>query len=355
MLVLLAGTTLTGCGLFDGGPRVEEALEYLPADSFDLQFSDRAAMAERLGLDDLDPRDLSDDDVDDYLETLHDEEDNAVAVTRLDKYVQTMRDAALNALDIEWEAHGSWGDPEDPDGTATVWKVADDFDFDELADELDEVGYRESSSGDLSVYSVDESAADEFGLVEGTYPAFVLPHLLLDEDEQVIATAQQADALDEIADVIADDADSLADDGGMDDLLGAAEDDPEYAWLALGATAGCRLDDRRLDPETRERYDRLGRPDGRALLISGEGAEVLLALQYGSEDEAEDDLEARAELVEEGIDGYTGRPFDDLGDFDLERDGDLVLVEEDFDGGARQAFIAETAGGPGACLAEGSR
>jgi hypothetical protein len=358
-LALAVSPALAGCGLLDGGSTVEDALEYLPADTFDVFFSDRAAMAERVGIDDIDPRDISDGDVEDYAEIVADEgTEDALAVTRLDAYYELMRDAPINAFDIEWEARATWGDDrDDPDGSATVWKVGDDLDFDYLADDLEDKGWERSGSDGRVLLSIDVNDPDTVsfdGLVGATYPAPVMANILLDEDEQVVAVAGTADALPDVAEVIADDADSLADDGGMDDLLDATDGDPEIARLVSGGPELCRDPDDRFLKQALAEYGDLGRPDARAFFVSGDDEPTArVALHFDSAEAAKDDLEVREELVDEGTDLLSRKPFTDLGDFELERDGDLVLIDEDYDGGTARALEAEVSGSsPGICLAE---
>lgn len=347
--------TLTGCALIDlvSGSTIEEAFEYLPANTFSVRFVDRAAMAEHLEVDDVDPRDLSDSDIDDFAEPQL-TEDAAVA-TAISGDADAMKDAPINDFDIEWEADARWGDdPARPAGSAYVWKVGDDVDFDDLAEDLEDKGYEKSLTSDLPIYSVDLSAADpETGLVGGVYP-LAMHTVLLAEGEQVVAAGHLAlDALGEVAEVIADDADSLADDGGMNDLLDPAEGDPVLALLRTGDV--CRDLGRPLPRRLLATYEDLGRPDARALFITvDDDPEVLLALKYPDEDAAEDDLELREALVEDGVEPRTRRSFDDLGVFELEHDGEFVLiVEENLDGGTSQAVQAEDdGGGPGFCVPE---
>lgn len=296
MGVALVLPALAGCGLLSGGSEVEESFEYLPADAAQVRFAVS-------GLDeDVDQSELS-------------------------SYTETLEDAPFNADAVEWEAAATWDD-----GAATVWKVDDDLDFGALADDLEEKGYTTSSAGTMQVYTVDLTAADVDGTVGGTYPVPLMLNVLLAEDEQIVAaTARGKAPLLDVAAVIADDEDSLADDGGFEDLLDAAEDDPDIAWLARDGDALC---------------------DGMVArgLFLAEEKDVRLVLQYDDEGAADDDLDARTELVEEGVDPITARPFDELGEFDLERDGDRIVVEEDWDGGPRVAFQAEQQrGGPGAC------
>lgn len=353
LLALVAGAapTLTACGLFDGGSPLEDAFEYLPADTYQVRFADRLAMAERLEVDDLDPRDVSESDFDDYVAALSDEDGTALADSELGQYLSLMRSAPLNGLDVEWEAFGSWGDPDgESRGAAYVWKVGDDVDFDALADDLEDKGYEKGGSGDLPMFANDISNADDHATFGGVYPSF-MQNVLLDEDEQVVVAAVSADSLADVADVIADDSDSLADDGGMDKLLDVADGGPELAWLTSGGPDVCAGADR-LPPQASKEYGDLGRPQARAFFVSGDDEpQALLALRYASEDAAKDDLAARQALVEEGSDAQTAQPFAALGDFDLEQDGRFVLIEEDFDAGPRAALAAEQNGaGPGICI-----
>jgi len=349
-LVVVAAPTLTGCGLWDRGSTVEEAFEYLPADTFSVRFSDRGAMAERLGVDDIDPRDASEATVDDYFEELSGDEAGAVATSELARWLRLMRDAPLNELDVEWQAVASWDGPDGARG-ATVWKVGDDVDFEALADDLVAKGYDESGSSDAPIYTAYESESAPVG---GVYPPWMVA-VLLDADEHVVVAAAPIATLRDIAEVIADDADSLADDGGMNDLVRAADDEPETAWLVTGSEA-CTADGAVLSETARDDYDDLGRPEGRALFTHGESRSARLALQFDDESEAEDDLEARQRLIDDGVEALTSQPFDELGDFEIEQDGELVVIDEDFDGGLSDALEAERdGGGPGACLADITR
>ncbi|RHW27525.1 hypothetical protein D0Z08_07500 [Nocardioides immobilis] len=344
VLVVLAVPALTGCGLFDEGSTAEEAFEYLPADTFHVQFSDRKAMAERLGIDDIDPRDVSDGDFRNFLDSFGDEDE--VIATKLTPFVAIMRDDPLNDFDIEWEATAVWDG-----GTATAWKVGDDLDFHALADDLTETGYERDEIDGLPTFAASVELAEGKNVIGDAYPGWML-NVLLDEDEQLVVTSVAADPLHEIADVIADDADSLADDGGMDDLLDAADGDPELVLLATDDSSVCPDTGRPLPEELASEYDDLGRPSARALFISPEqDRDALLALQYDSEDAAKDDLDAREALIDDGVDIRTLEPFADLGDFSVEQDGEFLFIETDYEHGAKQAVQAEAIGaGPGACL-----
>lgn len=300
VLAVLVAAALSGCGLFDRGSDVDEAFEYLPADTFQVRFTEGG--------------------IADQLDT-----------SEIGRYAKLMDDAPFNADDIDWEAWASWGDPEQPKGAAAVWKVDDDTDLAALGDDLEEQGYDKEDIDGRSLFSIDLSASDD-GTVGGIYPVPLLLNVLIDEDEQVVAGATDVGSLDDVAAVIADDDDSLADANGFEELLDAADDDPDIAWLTNGGVTVCTG------------------TVARALFVFDD-ADVRVALRYDSEDEAKDDFEARKTLIEDGVDPVTRKPFDDLGDFKVEQDGELLLIDEDFDGGALAAIEAElNGGGPGGCV-----
>lgn len=301
LALALTAAAVTGCGLLDIGSELEDSFEYLPADTFEVRF----AVA---GLDDdLDPSDLG-------------------------RYAEAMADGPFTVDDVEWEAAAVWGDPDDRRGSATVWKATDDADLDGLVEDLEEKGYTKRSVDGRPLLSVELSESDG-GLVGGTYPLPLMLNVLVDADEEVVAASPEAAALETIAAVISDDDRSVADDSGFEDLVDGADGDAEVAWLFSAGGALCEG------------------MVGRGLFVLPDDV-VRLVLQYGDEEEAEADLEARTALVEDGVDPVTQQPFADLGSFDLERDGDRLVVEEDFDAGPVAALRAEQSrGGPGACPA----
>lgn len=357
-LVTVAAPTLSGCGLFDRGSTLDDSVEYLPADTFSVSFSDREAVAKRLDIDGIDPRDISDDDLERYSTAFEEHREVVVVSADLADYITVMRDAPFNDADVVWEAQAGWGDPHGETRAAWVWKVGDDLDFDALADDLKDKGYDEGESGDLPVYSASRSAIDvRSGTIGEVYPAPTMLNVMLDEDDQIVVGSSNTDALADIAEVIADDADSLADDGSAEDLVEAAEGDPELAIINLGGPTVCAGAAGTLPETDRALYDDLGRPESRALFVSDDDdAKVTLVLGYDSEDAAKEDLDAREALIEDGADQRTREPLSDLGDFEVDQDGDLLVIDEDFDDGPGAAVQAEFAGGgPGFCLPETDR
>ncbi len=336
----MAAPTLTGCGLFDGGSRLDEAFEYLPADSYSVVFTDRQAIAERKGVDDIDPRDVSEDDIERYRTALEVESNGTI----LSGSLAAMQNASFNEFDIVWEAETSWGDFATARGAghAMVWKVTDDFDFDALAEELSDLDYSGTSTGEAQQFT-----ANDAGAVGGTY---TWSHMLLVPDEQLVAGTAWEGSLDTIAGVAADDVDSLADDGEFDDLAEVAGE-AEHVALTGGA-ATCGLESGHPIPERFwPEYADLEAPARRALVISSESAESQFVLEYAEDSTAEDDVDARRQLVAEGIEPQGRQPFSALGEFDVERDGDLIVVSAEYERGPQQALSAFIGGtGPDLCL-----
>lgn len=206
LVAVLACAPLSGCALLDGSSRVEEALEYLPAGATTVTFVDRAALAERGA-----------------------GPDEAYA-TELARWSSAMQRAAFGEDDVEWEATAT------SDGTVgRVWKMTEGLDFDAVAADLEDAGYRRSGPEDRPTFTADPAAADPDGLVGGRYPAVLLT-LALVPDEEVIVSGADVSAL---LDAVEDDADSLADSGAFGDLLEQAEDQDALEYAALTLDAPC--------------------------------------------------------------------------------------------------------------------
>lgn len=330
-LVLLS-TGLAGCGLLDGSSPVEEALEYLPANATTVLFTDRAAMDERLGLDDR----ATGASGDELAEWANAQEDEGYG-TELSPWLRPMQEAAFSDLDVEWEASGTSVD----DGRVTVWKLDDDVDFDALADDLADAGYERGSSGDIETFEASLEDADENGLHGGRYPA-VLASLALVPDEHLVLSG----AIRLAVDVANDDEDSLSDEGSFADLLDRAPDagDLEHAGLTTEPLCGAGA---RITPEQAARaYDGLGHPDGGIALFADPDAVRAVRL-FGEGDDAEADAEGLRSYLDDRA-SATGFAVD----LDVEADGDAVTAEASFDDRRAMAQSWSRFDGPFACLPE---
>lgn len=327
-LALLA-TGLTGCGLLDGSSRVEEALEYLPANAETVQFVDRAAMAERLELDDL-ATGASGDELDEWAEAQQDEGYG----TELSPWTRVMQEAAFSELDIEWEASGTSAD----DGRVRVWKLEDDVDFDHLADDLEDAGFERSSSGDIEVFENSLENADEDGLYGGRYPAQI-GSLALVPDEHLVLSG----AVELAIDVADDDEDSLSDEGSFADLLDQAPDAGDLEFAALTTAPLCGAGTRITPEQAAEVYEGLGHPD-RGLALFADPDAVTAVRLFGDGDDAEADAEGLPAYLD---DRASATGFDV--DLDVQHDGDAVTAEASFDDRRTMAQAWSRVDGPFAC------
>ncbi|MBV6729499.1 hypothetical protein [Nocardioides daeguensis] len=177
LVLVLLGSSGSGCALLDGSSRLEEALEYLPADATTVTFADH-------------PTDPTDD------------------------WPAFLTDAGIDADDLEWEATGTRNGR-----LARVWKTTDDLDFDTVAADLVDTGHPRSGADDRPVFTTDTAS---FALVP---------------DEHLVVSG---DDLATLLDVVTDDTDSLADAGSFADLLDHSgdQDGLEYAALTLAVASG---------------------------------------------------------------------------------------------------------------------
>lgn len=321
-------SSLAGCGLLDGSSSVEEALEYLPANATTVLFVDRAAMDERLGLDDL-ATGASEDELSEWAEAQADEGYG----TELSPWLQVMQAAAFSDLDVEWEASGTSGD----DGRVRVWKLDDDVDFGAVADDLEDAGYERSTSGDVELFENSLENADGSGLHGGRYPAQMGSFALVPDEHLVLSGAVEL-----AIDVANDDEDSLSDEGSFADLLDhAPAGDLEYAGLTIEPLCGAGA---RITPEqAADTYQGIGHPDGGLALFAGPDAVTAVRL-FGDGDDAESDAEGLGSYLDER---GAASGFDV--DLDIEADGEAVTAEASFDDRRTMVQAWSRVDGPFAC------
>lgn len=315
LVAAVAGTTLSGCALLDGSSRLEEALEYLPADGTTVTFVDRAELAERVG--DGDPE--------------------SAYGTELSRWTAVMADAAFDDTDVEWEAVATFGD-----GLARVWRMSDDLDFEAVGTDLEDAGFERSGSADRPVFTADLADADETGLVGGRYPAAPLLSLALVPDEELIVSGSDVSAL---LDVVTDDSDSLADAGTFTELVDEADDQDALEYAGLTVDPSCGGSGRTSPEQAAQQYEGLRQPDaGMALFVTAD--DVTGVRLFGDEEDAAADAEAMATYLDERAD-VTG--FD--ASVEVEADDRAVLAEAGPDDRRTMAQAWLRADGPFACPA----
>lgn len=325
----LSATGLSGCGLLDGSSRVQEALEYLPDDATSVTFVDRSAIAERQDLDALETG-ASEKAVEEWAQAQQEEGYG----TELSRWAAVMQEAAFSEFDIEWEATGSSGE-----GLVRVWKLSDDTDFDDIADDLEDAGYRRSDKDDAEVFEADLATADtSTGLFGGRYPSTLIS-LALVPDEHLVLSGN----VDEGLDVVTDGKDSLADEGSFDDLLDQApsQDDLEYAGLTISPACGGG----RLSPEQMaQQYEGLSYPDGGMALFAEPGSDLRAVRLLSDENDPEADAEGLATYLDVRA-AATGFDID----VDVKADGDAVVAEAAFEDRRAMVQAWTRSEGPFAC------
>jgi hypothetical protein len=323
---------LSSCQLLGGGSSLDDALEVVPGDATSVTFVARAANAERLGIEDAD--------VDEYLEKLR---DDPFGGTPLSRYLEPMKDAAFNELDVQW-----WVNATTEDGPhVNVYKV-EDVDLDEVVGDLEDAGF-ESEEKDgrtmLTAGSPTELTDPVTGLIDGQYPPEFGFGVLVDPDEDLVATGA---GLDRVVDVLDDDEDSLTDAGTFDDLAEGV-DDIEFAYLAEDPPCGGR----RSTPEQIEQagVGELGTPTALGFFVRGDGEDAASSgrLLFDDDDAAESDLDARKGYVEDGRSVISADPVSDLGSAELEQDGSLVTMELDLENPKDGFVMAQQADAYFAC------
>lgn len=342
-VVVLAGV-IVGVQLLADGDGAGEALAVLPADAEWVEYVDRDAVYEAAGLDDLE-HGASDSEFDDHTEDLA----GLPVGTPLARYVRVMQAAAFSELAVDWYATA-----QSADSMVSVYRLDDDIDLGDVAEDLEDAGYDQGEVQGRDRFTADLEDAGTSGLVGDRYPLPALADVTIDEDEHLLVTGSDPEA---VLDVLDENADSLADDDSVADLFDEAGD---VAYASVSAGARACAEPERLSEAQREQAtadsgsDALGRPDavGTFLLEDDDDLVPLTLLGFGSDGDAEDDAAAREEWLEEGTDPVTRQPNADLYDVEsVEADGSLVRVEVDHgEQAARRAVqMSLQRSGPGTC------
>jgi hypothetical protein len=315
LTLVLVAVGLTGCGLFGGSSRLDDALEVVPGSADRVIFVDRAAIAERFEVDDIETG-ASEDGLEEWVEKSR----QFPGFTALAQYVQVMQDAPFSDLDIEWEVTAF----EDADGFIRAWKMRDDLDLDEVGDELvDDLGFEElDEPGDARSFTI------------GTRPIepdqqylFALSNLTIVPDEHLVIAAANTE---EVLDVVNDDADSAVDSDTFEDLAESI-DEVEVAALSRGKGAcslGAELSEKQLEASG---ITDLGHAEQNGFFVHGDEGEARSVLVFDDEESAEDDAKAREEFLESGSSPVSGVPYSEFGDWEIETDGDQVRIDIDYD------------------------
>ncbi|GAB2968937.1 hypothetical protein [Nocardioides montaniterrae] len=347
--VVLGGTALTaglgGCALFRSDPDIVAAAKFVPAGATALEFTDRRAMAKRLGVDDISGRDATAEDVKKYVAAYADQDWGG---TKLAQYLPAMRTGPFNELDIRWEVAAAWSGR-----SAWIWRADDKLDLGALGRSLTSNGYRKDVVHGLARYSIDFNAKADPGtqLVGGLYPAY-MTDVLIDSDDHLVVGSQSGAALEDVAAVTDDEDKSLAEHRGDFAPIIDRADKAEYAAMAAGGDICQPLSAYGSTPrKPTPAYAALGHPVVRALVATGDPKATTNYLEFSSTADAEADATARKALLATGRELRSGQPFRELGTFTVKQDGKQVTIDADWvDGGSSAVSTQLYGGGPAACL-----
>lgn len=346
---MAVATGLSGCGLFHDTPHIDTAAKFLPADTTAIVFTDRQAVAQRLGVD-ISGRDATGEQIVSYDKALADQ---GWGTTQLATYLTVMKDAPFNELDIRWEAAARWGSGS-ASRSAYVWRTSDKLDLSGLDRSLTEHGWKKDTVDGLARYTIDfaKAADPDTGLVAGMYPA-AMADVLIDSDDHLVVGSGDPAALADIAAVASGDATSLDKQPGTFRPLLDKAGKAEFAAMSSGSGICQQVTAYGTDKATKPGplYDALGHPTARALVATGDPMATTSYLEFGSADEAAADASARQTLIAQGKELRSQQPFSQLGTFTVTQDGSLEAVTSTWTTGPRAAVSTEiTGGGPAACL-----
>lgn len=328
LALALVSPALTSCGLLGlGDDPMGDALDLVPDDATTVTFRDRAAIAERLGVDDV-AHGATTEDVQRYEDALA---ADPTGTDELTQFAAAMQDSPVSELSVVWSISA-----ETPEGGFTAYKVEDDTDLDAVADDLAASGFAEDELEGRRHLLVSSEAGD----TTGAYPSSWL-EVTVDPDEHLLI----AGTADRVLGAIDDQVSSLADDKTYADVLGGTSG-VEFAVVASPPTCGVIS----AEQAAASGIDTLGTPDRSAYVVADDGAPGA-RLEYADDDTAESDLEARRTYLTDGLLALTGDDVSTLGTFEVERDGSVVVVDVEAGDPRLLLSVAVAQDGPLACVA----
>lgn len=307
--LLLPAVACSGDDSEAGDHALSEAFGVLPASTQRVEFTDVAAIEQRLGVDDLSGN-LSEAEAQRYSAAFSDAGEDGAGNLPL---LGDLRELDWNPTTVRWEARAT--DLAHLD--ATVDRYEDDVDLDDTVKSLEGFGYHGTDKGDAVVLrlSADASLRDKNG---ETLPDILGPTLVAIPDEHLLVDAHTEQAVRAFAD---GDVESASDDG---DLAVLVEGSPEFVVAQLGSH-GCRpariLNDPSTVPphkrsEVAARYEQLGTPDAYAVSVQPDGTSAQAELRFGDDDTAAADSDPRTSLLRDGTSPALETSYADLFDVD---------------------------------------
>ena len=301
------------------GP-LADAMRTLPADSLRLGFTDWGTVARDLdaprGEEAQDEEALTD-----FVSRTYDSD-----VTTTSALVQSFAGLAANygitPADAEWEAYG-----QGRDGAVDVLRLGDAVDLDDLTDRLRDAGYDEPDDRD-GVWAGDGDLVALFDEPLTTLQKYVAGV----HDQRLLLMSDDTTFLEQSLPVVSGEEESVMDVDGVADLVAAAGE---------ARSAQLWVKDFVCEDLAMSKADTVDRAEGERLVDEVEGVHPLdgmvlarqsgraatVALWFGSEAQAEDDLQPRTDLARGAAPGQGGTFGDRFEVTRAVQDGRLVRLE----------------------------
>lgn len=294
---------------------LQRAIAVTPPDAQRLSWTDWASVRAELGAD------LDADSAGSSLRRFLDEgfETDLTSTSALNQSAPALhRDYGLSPATLEWELLS-----QSEQGAAIILRTADSFDFEQLAERLEDLGYDPPQS-ETGVW---EGGPDVLARISPTLTP-TLQHIALDPDRHLVVTSDLAGYLDQAMEAVTGEGDRLA---GFDDVVEAAGE-PLSAAIYAGDHACEALAMSSADPADQAQAEELVSNAGEVNPVTAfvmavqPNRDVRVVLGFESDDQARVNADSRAVLARGPAPGQGG-DFSDR--FAVERvtaEGPLVTL-----------------------------
>lgn len=300
---------------------LERALTFLPGETLRVAWTDWHGVREELGVDaDADsPGDDAQKLVDDGFEP------DLTSGSAMVQSAKALHEKfGFSPASVEWEALG-----QSEEGAVVALQLAEDADFDEIADNLARLGYTQPEDDD----GVWQGGIDLMPKIDSSLnPEFQYVALLA--DERIVLTSDESSYLETALKTAKGDHDSLENEDDLADVASAAGD-PVSGVLLQGDHACQALAMSQADDEDQRVAADLVADAGEVnpltgfLLASQPDGRIRAVLGFESDDQAEANTESRRRLAEGPAPGQGGDFADRFAVESAEQDGRNVVLTLD--------------------------
>jgi hypothetical protein len=297
---------------------LQRALALAPPDAQRLTWTDWVSVRTELG------SDISGESGTDELESFMNEgfETDLTSTSALLQSASALHERyGFSPASLEWELLS-----QSDEGAALLLRTPDSFDFEALADRLEDLGYDRPES-DTGVW---EGGAD---LLVEISPDLTpeLQHVALDADRHLIVTSDRTGYLDQVMETVTGDGDQLE---GFDDLA-EATGEPLSAAIYSGTVACQSLAMSSADPADQAQAEELIRNAGEVNPVTGfsmsiqPGRKIRVVLGFENEDQAKVNADTRSVLARGPAPGQGGDFSDRFSVEQVKAEGSLVTLSLD--------------------------